>query len=386
MNSSLTRLQFLKKLSMGAGAAMVTPAFIRNYVPFDYGRKYFRIWRDLPVLPDDEKLGIALTGLGSYASGQLAPALLQTKLCKLTGIVTGTPEKEERWAEQYHIPEKNIYNYETFDEIADNPDIDIIYIVLPNGMHAEFSIRAAKAGKHVICEKPMATSVTDAEAMIAACRENNRKLSIGYRLHFEPHNEEMMRLGQNKLFGPVKHMEGAFSFNIGNNPDNWRLNKELAGGGPLMDIGVYVIQAALYTTGTLPSAVSARQESVNMRLFSEVEETIEWTFEFPGGITADGISSYSKSGNMHMVEAEEGWFRVRPAYSYSGIEGMTSDGPMQFPQVNQQALQMDAFASHILNGSENRVPGEMGLRDVKLLYSIYEAAEIRRRIDLSRRL
>src|SRR5690606_23331209 len=121
--------------------------------------------------------------------------------CYLAGIVTGTPAKEKQWASRYNIPEKNIYNYENFDSIALNPDIDIVYVVLPIFMHKEFTIRAAQAGKHVICEKPMAMNVRECEEMIAACTKANRLLSIGYRLHFEPYNMEMMRLGQQKVFG-----------------------------------------------------------------------------------------------------------------------------------------------------------------------------------------
>lgn len=382
----VSRRDFLRTVSLGAGAAALFPAasFASNATsgsPAD-DRKYYRTWERMSALPEKEKLGIALVGLGGYSSGQLAPALQETKLCRLAGIVTGTPSKERQWADQYAIPESCIYNYDTFDRIADNPEIDIVYVVLPNSMHAEYTIRAAKAGKHVICEKPMATSVADCEAMIAACRENARKLSIGYRLHFEPHHEELMRRGRNGAFGELRETRGGFAFNIGDNPDVWRLDRELAGGGPLMDLGVYAVQAALYTGSELPVAVTAKKETVNRELFSEVEESIEWRFEFPSGRISHGTSSYSQGANFHRAEAANGWFEVQPAYSYSGIRGRSSSGAMEFPEVNQQALQMDAFSSHLLNDTENRVPGEMGLRDVKLLYAIYEAAETGKRVEL----
>lgn len=377
-----SRRKFLRTFSLGASAAALFPAVSFASDPAPGDRKFYQTWRSLTALPDNEKLGIALVGLGNYSTGQLAPALQDTKLCKLTGIVTGTPSKEKEWSDRYGIPQDNIYNYDTYDRIIDNPDIDIIYVVLPNSMHAEYTIRAAKAGKHVICEKPMATSVADAEAMVAACRENDRKLAIGYRLHYDPHHEEVMRLGRNKVFGPVQKMEGDFAFNIGNNPHVWRLDREMAGGGPLMDIGLYAIQASLYTVPELPIAVTARKETNNKELFSEVEESIAWELEFPGGLVAKGASSYSKRANYHRAEASDGRFEVQPAYSYSGIRGETSEGKMDFPQVNQQCLQMDAFANHLLNGAENRVPGEMGLRDVKVLYAIYEAAESGERVEL----
>lgn len=140
------------------------------------------------------KLGIALVGLGSYSAAELAPALQETQHCYLAGIVTGTPSKTDDWKKKYNIPDKNIYTYQSFDSIKDNPDIHIIYVVLPNSMHADYVVRAAKAGKHVICEKPMAVKVADCDRMIQACKDAGVMLSIGYRLHFEPYNKEMMRL------------------------------------------------------------------------------------------------------------------------------------------------------------------------------------------------
>lgn len=379
-SNNYTRKEFLKHLSYGAGAALTLP--VSGPLNFFQDQKYFQIWRNFRELPDDQKLGIALVGLGNYSTGQLGPALQETKLCKLSGIVTGTPEKEIIWAEEYGIPESNIYNYDNYDEIADNPEIDIIYVVLPNSMHAEYSIRAAKAGKHVISEKPMATNVQDCRAMIEACEEANRKLSIGYRLHFEPHNEEMMRLGTGQVYGPIREVQGGFGFNITGTPNVWRLDKEMAGGGPLVDVGLYVIQAAIYTTGKLPVAITAREEKTMPEIFNEVEETLYWQMEFPDGIMMNAETSYLHGSNYIRAEARDGNFGIQPAYSYSGLAGETSSGPMDFPQVNHQTLQMDAFADHILNGAENRVPGEMGMRDLEIMTAIYEAAETGRRVTL----
>src|SRR5688572_16433509 len=183
--------------------------------------------------PAKKKLGFALVGLGSLSENQIAPALFQkTKLCKLTGLVSGHPDKAKKWAEKYGVPEKNIYDYKSFDQIKNNPDIDVVYVVLPNSMHAEFTIRAAKAGKHVLCEKPMAISVKECDDMIAACKAAGRQLAIAYRLHFEPNNLEMMRLSREKVFGPVDVIEAAAGFRIGD-PTQWRLDKTLAGGGSL---------------------------------------------------------------------------------------------------------------------------------------------------------
>ncbi|PRY15688.1 putative dehydrogenase [Pontibacter ummariensis] len=331
--------------------------------------------------PQNKKLGIALVGLGNYSTNQLAPALQETEKCYLAGVVTGSPPKAEEWKKKYSIPGRNIYSYDTYDQIKDNPDIDIIYVVLPNAMHAEYTIRAAEAGKHVICEKPMATSEEDCARMIEACKRNNRKLSVGYRLHFEPHNQRVMELGQQQVFGKVKKIDGAHSFVVSNDPDRWRLNKKLSGGGPLMDVGIYCVQAACYTTGETPVAVTAKFGEVTRPVyFDEVEQSVSWQLEFPGGAVANGSSSYNENKNFLYGEAEEGWWRLQPAYSYSGIEGRTSKGPMNYPQVNQQARQMDAFAECVLENRESRVPGEMGMRDVRILMAIYEAARTGKRV------
>ncbi len=329
-----------------------------------------------------DKLGIALVGLGRYSTGQLGPALKETQNCYLAGIVTGTPSKIPEWQTKYKIADKNIYNYDNFDTIRDNPDIDIIYIVLPNSMHAEYVVRAAEAGKHVICEKPMAITVADCDRMIAACKKAGKKLSIGYRLHFEPHNLEMMRLTREKVYGGLKKV-------IANDGmakvEGWRLNKELAGGGPLMDVGIYCVQGARYVTGMEPIAVIAKEgPKTKPELFTGIEESLSWQMEFPGGLIADCKTSYTEDMNMLRAEAEKGWYELSPAYAYRGIDGRTSDGKMNFPEVYQQAKQMDDFADCIINNRDTPVPGEMGRQDVKILQAIYESMRTGKRVAINK--
>lgn len=327
-----------------------------------------------------KKLGVALVGLGNYSTTQLAPALKETTNCYLAGIVTGTPEKAIRWKEKYNIPDKNIYNYENFDSIRSNPDIDIVYVVLPNFMHAEYVIRAARAGKHVICEKPLAITVEDCDRMIAACNEAGRMLSVGYRLHFEPFNREMMRLGQQKIFGDVKKLKGGFGFPA-NNPNQWRLTKDKAGGGPLMDVGIYVVQAFCYVTGTEPIAVTAKEGvKTDFEKFKTVEQSLTWQFEMPNGVLAEGATSYADNMNYLRAEATNGWFELPSAYNYTGQRGRTSSGEMNFPHINQQARQMDDFANAINEKRPSPVPGEMGRRDVKILQAIYKAMNTGERV------
>src|SRR5688572_18664961 len=172
----INRRKFLQHTAAGvAGLALTSSAFANI------------------IVPQKKRLGVALVGLGYYSKDLLAPALQLTEHCYLAGIVTGTPAKAEEWKAKYNIPDKNIYTYQTFDSIANNPDIDVIYVVLPPSMHAEYVIRAAKIGKHVWCEKPMAMTVTECQQMIDACNKNKVKLSIGYRLHHEPNTQKIIQ-------------------------------------------------------------------------------------------------------------------------------------------------------------------------------------------------
>ncbi len=320
----------------------------------------------------NSKLGIALVGLGTYSS-ILAEALQETEQCYLAAIVTGSPSKIPTWQSKYNIVDGNIYNYQDFDSIANNKDVDIVYVVLPNSMHEEYVVRAARAGKHVICEKPMALSVAECDRMIAACKKAGRMLSVGYRLHFEPYNLEMQHLGQNKVYGELKTLSAGFGFNIGD-PTQWRLKKALAGGGPLQDLGIYCIQGFCYTTGLTPIAVTAQEGAkTNPEKFKEVEQSLTWQMEMPAGILCEGKTSYADNMNYLETEAEHGKFGLRPAFNYSGQQGHTPKGAMNFARVNQQARQMDDFALAIKNNRPTPVPGEMGRRDVRIMEAIYEA-------------
>ncbi len=322
-----------------------------------------------------KKLGMALVGLGSYSAGQLAPALQETQHCQLTGIVTGTPAKEKEWIDKYGISEKSVYNYENYDGIADNDDIDIIYIVLPNSMHAEYSIRAAQAGKHVICEKPMAMNTQECQEMIDACQQAGVKLSIGYRLHFEPFNQEVMRIGQEQAFGKVNYIACGAGYRMGDDWDQWRLQKDLAGTGALGNMGVYALQAAIYAMGENPLYVRAQEFKTMPKKFAETDETVTFQFEFPSGAVANLETSHNASLNYLYLTADDGWVKLEPYSRYGGLAGDTHQGPLKLPAVNQQAQQMDAFAQCIKEEKETSVPGEMGMRDVQIIEAILRSID-----------
>ncbi|MEO9661119.1 MAG: Gfo/Idh/MocA family oxidoreductase [Maribacter dokdonensis] len=323
---------------------------------------------------NSKKLGVALVGLGSYSTYQLAPSLLDTEHCYLAGIVTGTKEKESVWKEKYNIPKENIYNYENFDTIADNDSIDVIYVVLPNSIHAEFCIRAAKAGKHVICEKPMAVSVAECDAILNACNEHKVKLSVGYRMQSDPYTHEVKKYVREKTFGDVLFVSSDAGYVSNGNPDQWRLNKKLSGGGALMNMGVYAIQTSIYGTGQNPISVSAQEFSTRPDYFKDTDETITAQFKFENGAVAHMMTSHNANGNRLKCHCSKGWFELDPAHSYGPISGRTSNGDvLKFPHKRQQALQMDDFAKHILLDSKNLAPGEMGKRDMIIVEAIYKS-------------
>ena len=335
------------------------------------------------ILYTGRKLNMALCGLGRYA-GILADGFETSQYCRLAGIVTGTPAKADAWKKKYSIPQKNIYNYQNFDELINNKDIDLVYVVLPNAMHKEYVIRAAKAGKHVITEKPMATSAKDCEEMIKACKDAGVQLAVGYRLHYEPYNMELKRLGQEKVFGPVRLIEASLGYKVDNNKE-WRMHKALSGGGPLMNLGVYCLQASRYILGEEPVSVTAQfGPNTNPEIFSEVEASIMWQLNFPGGAVANLTSSYNCNIDRVYAAAEDGFFELSPAISYGPFKGRTTKGEMNFPEINQQTAQMDGIAKYILESKPLplHIAGEEGLKDNRIMEAIYEAATTGRKISL----
>lgn len=329
-----------------------------------------------------KRLGVALVGLGYYSTDLLAPGLQQTKNCYLAGIVTGTPEKAEKWKQQYSIPDKNIYNYDNFDSIANNPDIDVIYIVLPPSMHAEYSIRAAKAGKHVWCEKPMAMTAAECQNMIDACQKNKVTLSIGYRLHHEPNTQKIIQFRKDKKYGKVLTVEAADGY-FETRTTHWKQNKSM-GGGAMYDMGVYALNAARYSTGLEPIAVTAHASTTRPEIYHEVEETMAFDLEFPGGVTAKCETSFGKNINALQVNCEKGWYKLVPFQGYSGQNGVTSDG-IQLNTVipHQQAKQMDEDALAIMNKKPMLVPGEEGWKDIKVVEAIHQSAASNNRVEIS---
>ena len=334
---------------------------------------------------DGALLRVAIMGLGSYGT-RVAEAMQTCTKAKLVGVVSGTPSKIKDWQQKYNIPEKNCYNYETFDQLKNNPDIDAVYIITPNALHHPQAIRIAAAGKHVICEKPMAINAKEGQEMVDACKKANVSLLVGYRMHFEAKTLEIIRMRNAGEFGKVLFFQGLSGFRIGN-PSQWRLNKQLAGGGAMMDIGIYSINGARYMIGAEPEWVTAQEVKTDHEKFKDgVDETIQFQLGFPGGAVASCLSTYTMNNlDRFFLNGEKGFAELQPSTGYGPIQGRTHKGELTHPHITHQTVQMDEMADIILAGKKPVVPvnGEEGVKDLKIIDAIFLAAKTRNKVDLT---
>ncbi|WP_162053514.1 Gfo/Idh/MocA family protein [Pontibacter pamirensis] len=368
-----SRRDFLQKLTLSAmGLPLISLSGSPDMAAF-YREPY-----EGPVLR------VAIMGLGSYGT-RVAEAMQDSQKAKLVGVISGTPSKIKDWQSKYNIPAKNCYNYENFDQIKDNPDIDAVYVITPNGLHHDQVIRVAKAGKHAICEKPMAVNAKEGQEMVDACKKANVKLLVGYRMHFEPKTLEIIRMREAGEFGKIMFFQGLTGFKIGD-PNQWRLNKELAGGGAMMDIGIYSVNGARYMVGEEPVWVTAQETKTDPDKFKAgVDETIQFQLGFPSGAVASCLSTYSM-GNLDrfFLNGQQGYAELHPATGYGPIKGRTHKGELNQPHQTHQTVQMDEMAGIILESKKPVVPvdGEEGLKDLKIIDAIYLAANTGEKVSL----
>ncbi|HEY7089670.1 MAG TPA: Gfo/Idh/MocA family oxidoreductase [Tepidisphaeraceae bacterium] len=372
----LTRRSFLAAASQGILAASAIGAAATQLSPPDKQPANLRIGE-----PPGKKVGWAIVGLGQLALGQIMPAFATCTKSRPAALVSGHPDKAQKVAACYGVDPKKIYNYENFDSIKNDPEIEAVYIVLPNSMHAEYTIRTAKAGKHVLCEKPMCVTVDEARQMIDACKAAQRKLMIAYRLHLEPYNLAMIDLARKQTYGKVKYIEAQDCQNT--QAPNTRLSKEL-GGGPLGDVGVYCLNATRYITGEEPIEFAAMMnQPSDVPRFAEVPESVVWTQRFPSGVIATCACSFGMHGSKrYRVVCENGWYQLENAFGYSGQRMMIHDdqGTHEVTKGTGDhfARQMDHFSDCVMSGKEPVTPGEEGLADMKAMALIEESARTAR--------
>jgi predicted dehydrogenase len=328
----------------------------------------------------DTGVGFAVVGLGKLSLGQIVPGFRNCRSARLAALVSGHPDKANRVAAENQVPAGSIYSYADFDRIAENSRIEVVYIVLPNFMHAEYTIRALKAGKHVLCEKPMATTVADAEAMVAAAKAAKRKLMIAYRCHYEPLNLYGMRLVRRRAFGKTRLVITTMGrqADLGDPSDAWRLDMQKSGGGALADMGIYGINGARYLLNEEPVEVRARaQTDRSDPRFKTVEDLITWEFRFPSGAVSTGMTSFNQAGTMAWeVYGEHGKMTADPGCFYNGNRLTVSGGGESQPkieEVDQFAREMDWMADAARGTAPLVSPGEEGLQDMRLIHAILES-------------
>ncbi len=369
-----SRRRFLQKLTFSAASLPLLSSVNSRGNDFS-GQSY-----EGPVLQ------VAIMGLGNYGT-RVAEAMQTCTKAKLVGVISGTPSKIRNWQSKYNIAEKNCFNYENFDQIQDNPEIDAVYVITPNGLHHDQVIRVAKAGKHVICEKPMAINAKEAQEMVDTCRNAKVKLLIGYRMHFEAKTLEIIRMRREGELGKILFFQGLSGFPIGN-PNQWRLNRQLSGGGAMMDIGIYSVNGSRYMIGEEPVWVTAQETKTDPGKFKEgIDETILFQLGFPGGAVASCLSTYTMSNlDRFFITGEKGFAELQPSTGYGPIKGRTSKGELNQPHVTHQTVQMDEMAGIILEGKQPQVPvdGEEGLKDMKIIDAIFLAVKTGQRVDLKK--
>lgn len=345
-----------------------------------------------PRDPPEERIGYAVVGLGTLAIEQILPAFGAAKHSRPVALVSGNRNKALNVARQYGIRQDAVYDYGNYDRLADNPEAQAIYIALPNSMHAEYTIRGAQAGKHILCEKPMAMNVAECERMIDACKKAGRKLMIAYRSQYEPMDRAIVRMVRDKRFGDIMEFVSGNSRHVGD-PNQWRVKRALAGGGPLPDMGVYCINAARFLTGEEPVEVIGDVYSTpGDPRFTEVEESAHFILRFQNGMRASCVTSFA-AHRSHFFElvGSTGWAEMNPAYAYNGLRlriGAMVDGlgMIEEPQIepaNQFTLEIDHMSRCIQRDVEPLTRGEEGMQDQRIIEAIYESARTGRPVKLS---
>jgi predicted dehydrogenase len=346
-----------------------------------------------PFNPDapDRRVGYALVGLGHLTLNEILPAFAKCKHAKPVALVSGDADKMTKVAQQYGIKASSCYSYQTYDKIKDNPEVEVIYIVLPNSMHHEFTIRGAKAGKHILCEKPMANSAKECEEMIEACKKAGKKLMIAYRIQYEPLNRQVQKLVRDKTYGATKMLQMMNTQNQAHD-QQWRHKKALAGGGSLPDVGLYCLNTTRFLLGEEPIEVSAQIYSTpGDDRFKEIEENVSFTLRFPSGAISQCMTGYGSFNNKsYTVYAETGSIKMDPAFPYHGLHQERVHAPNgkqmketpNDPQKDQFALEMDHMAECVRQNKTPYTPGEEGLQDQRIMEAIYKSAKENKPVKL----
>jgi predicted dehydrogenase len=376
LGKTLTRRAVITKFGQGWIAAHARGALLGD----------IHAQLQVPDVPG-KKMGWAIVGLGNLSIHQILPAFAKCEKSRVVAFVSGHPDKANKLALRYGVSAKNIYNYQNYDSIRDNSEVDVIYVVLPNGMHAEYTVRGLEAGKHVLTEKPMANTPAECQQMIDAGKKADRKLMVAYRCRYEPYNREAIRIARTKELGPTQMILADAGFPMGD-PTQWRCKRSLAGGGSLMDIGIYGLNASRYLTGEEPTEVNAMIYSTpGDPRFKEVEEHVTFQLRFPSGILANCSSSYGYFHQSHYrVMGTDARLEMDPMSWYNGLRMWIERGNIieniDLPQVDHFAAEMDHMSACVMENRQPLTPGEEGLRDLTIMQAIYQAAQSGKTVKL----
>lgn len=324
-------------------------------------------------------IGYAVVGLGGIAQRAVLPAFRHAKRARLIALVSGDREKAKRLARRFGV--SSSYTYEEYEDCLGNPEISAVYLASPNGLHYTQTLSAAAAGKHVLCEKPMANTVKDCRRMLDACRRRGVKLMIAYRKYFEPASLALKRLVAGGQLGPLRIIQSAFTIMIGpGKREGWGFDPALAGGGALPDVGVYCINTARWLTGLDPTEAEAYSWITDSRFNNTIDQHMAFRLNFPGGLVMQAAASFGAAeASSLFVHGERGWAALEPAYPWDQkrrLYGVLDKRRFErtFDVIDEFALEIDGFAGSILTGREPEPDGVQGMRDVAVMEAIYRAA------------
>jgi predicted dehydrogenase len=332
-----------------------------------------------------KRVGYAIVGLGHIAEHAVLPAFRHSKKSKLVAVASGDAAKARRLAARFHADE--YYTYGAFDQCLRNPEVEAVYVTTNNSTHMEFTLQAAAAGKHVLCEKPLANSVEECQRMVDACRKNHVKLMTAYRKYFEPACIELKKLIRSGKLGRLKIIHTAFTINL-DPRHTWHLSQRLAGGGSLVDLGVYCVSTVRWLTGLEPVEATAHSWTVDPARFSEVEESTCFQLKFPDGLYVQGSSSFGAAlASFLQIYGEKGWAALDPAYVYDDERRMFGEIGGQwfrkrFRRTDEFQLEVDHLSECIRRNRDPLPDGRAGLRDMAVMHAIYQAAQLNQPVPI----
>ena len=326
-----------------------------------------------------KQVGYAVVGLGHIAEHAVLPAFRRAKQSRLVALVSSDAQKAKRLARKFGAASH--YTYDGFEECLRNPEIEAVYVATNNSTHLGFTRRAAAAGRHVLCEKPLANTSEECREMIDACRRAGVKLMTAYRKYFEPSSVDLKKLIDGKKLGQLKLIHSAFTFNLPAQ-QGWHLKRELAGGGSLWDVGIYCVNTIRWLTGLEPVEAAGYSWSAEPERFREVDESIAFQLKFPDGLFVQASSSFAAAkASFIQIHGDKGWAAVDPFYAYNeerrlfGQVGGRWFGKVYKP-IEEFHLELDHLAACIRANREPEPDGATGMRDVVVMEAIYEAAKL----------